>query len=211
MFRKPKPANQKLTARGDTILSVMISVAIIGSVIGTTYHLISSSLRLGRSGQEREHAINVVNTQVERLKTILDLEPDQDQIFKDHPTNFQTPAGGGFGQRFCLDLNESASAAEVPPRPVIVIRVDPDPDPNDPNSSTDPTRNKLHANCQGERIGFPVRDAEPTVEIRYQAKHQTNINDTNRFEVKVSWTAIGSDRREKSVAYYRLHPLLLGP
>ncbi len=210
MFRKPKPASQQPRPRGDTILSVMISVVIIGSVMGTTYHLINSSLRLGRSAQERGHAINVINIQIERLKAVLDLEPDR--IFKDPGMVLSTPPPptGGFGRRFCLTLDKSASTAAIPPRPIIDIRVDASLDTADPNHP-DPTRNILHADCQGVQIGFPVPNAEPRVEIRYQETNLSNTNDTNRFEIKIFWTAIGSSRTEELTAYYRSHPLLLRP
>ena len=106
MFRKPRLADRKPRPRGDTILSVMISVVIIGSVIGTTYHLVNSSLRLGRAGQERSHAVNVIDIQIERIKAVLDLEPDR--IFKDTGGVLNTPPQG-FGDKFCLVLNEIAS------------------------------------------------------------------------------------------------------
>ena len=201
MFRKSKPISQRSSPRGDTILSVMISVVIVGSVIGTTYHLVNSSLRLGRAGQERSYAVNVINIQIERIKAILDTNPKA--IFEDSSTvlNTPNPVLGGFGDEFCLNLNETYSTLSNPVIDVKRAGIGGDPE------------------CQGVGIGFPVENAQPRVEIRYQEKHSDSdimikpklANDRDRFEIVVHWIAIGTDREETLVDYYRSHPLILGP
>ena len=212
MFRKPRLASQKPSPRGDTILSVMISVVIIGSAIGTTYQLVNSSIRLGRSAHERGYAINTVNIQIERVKAVLDTNPDS--IFEDSLGLLGTPATG-FGNKFCLVFKSEAAALDptvdaavlsdeqTGPWPIIYMMV----------AGTDPM-NTSHPDCQnGPEIGFPVVDAEPRVEVEYQkvSASATRPNDTDRFKITVHWTAIGSSRIESLTAYYRSHPLINQP
>lgn len=201
MFRK-RLSGRMPRPRGDTILSVMISVVIVGSVIGTTYYIVNSSLRLGRSAQERSAALNVINTQLERLKALLDVDPDI--IFEDTPPpmGLGVKAASGFGLRFCLTLDEAASALANEPRVVIEVGG------YDPAHPTDPDRSLIDGDCKGRGIGFPVADADAEVEIRYQAVNPSNADDTNRFVIRATWTTIGSDRRESLFDYYRSHPLL---
>ena len=54
---------------GDTIVEVMIALAVIGAVIGTSYAISARSLRLGRQAQERTEALKLVESQVELIKT----------------------------------------------------------------------------------------------------------------------------------------------
>lgn len=213
MIRKTMPTEMKSKRgaspqRGDTILSVMISVVIIGSVISATYYAINRSLSLGRASYERSHASNVASIQLERLKALMDKDPDV--IFEDasginwHKSN--TPPQLGFGHKFCLMLDEANSG----PGTLIF----------DPGLATIPKKhavdpaNEVHDDCKNpDRIHFPSPDAQPRVEIRYQAKHTDQVNkasDNNRFEIAVYWTRIGSDETEELKIYWRSHPLIFG-
>ena len=55
---------------GDTLVEVMIALAIIGSVIAISYSTASRSLRVGRQAQERVEALKLAEGQVESLKLI---------------------------------------------------------------------------------------------------------------------------------------------
>jgi prepilin-type N-terminal cleavage/methylation domain-containing protein len=53
---------------GDTLVEVMIALAIIGAVLGAAYATATRSLRVGRQAQERTEALKLVEGQLERLK-----------------------------------------------------------------------------------------------------------------------------------------------
>lgn len=53
---------------GDTIVEVLIAMAIIGSVLGGAYATATRSLRIGIQAQERSEALKLVEGQLERLK-----------------------------------------------------------------------------------------------------------------------------------------------
>ena len=162
MFAKLKHQNKRPDARGDTILSVLISVVIIGSVISATYFAVNSSLQLGRKSQERERALNAANNQVERIKALLDGD-NKDIIFKDNTPGYlsrilNTPTRG-FGYKFCLVVQGASRKNSL----VMGVQVDDTvPDP------LDPLNNRLHSDCQDpDETGLPA-DAQARIEVRYQ-------------------------------------------
>lgn len=55
---------------GDTLVEVMIALAIIGSVIAISYSTASRSLKVGRQAQERIEALKLAEGQVETLKLV---------------------------------------------------------------------------------------------------------------------------------------------
>ena len=61
---------KKLNQAGDTLVEVMLSVAIIGLVIGASYATSSRALRTGRYAQEQTEALKQAESQIEKLKYI---------------------------------------------------------------------------------------------------------------------------------------------
>ena len=189
-------------SRGDTILSVLISVVIIGSALGVTYYTVNSSFQLGKASQERGFAVDVLNTQIERLKALIDTEPEL--VFDPDPAINEIifdpgadiclltptpPPGIGqcWGPEFCLKHNAANIDREL--QPVILVETTP-------------------ADCSGpQNTGFPVAIAEPVIAIRYLHEHLTNPNDRHRFEIKITWTRTNTDRRVELLYYFRSHPL----
>jgi type II secretory pathway pseudopilin PulG len=55
---------------GDTIIEVMISVAVVAAVLGVSYATANRSLRSGQQAQERGEALKLVESNLERLKYI---------------------------------------------------------------------------------------------------------------------------------------------
>ncbi len=56
--------------RGDTIIEVLLAMTVIGLVLGSSYAIANRSLRIGREAQERTEALKIVETQLERLRTL---------------------------------------------------------------------------------------------------------------------------------------------
>lgn len=65
-FTKPRPLNQ----RGDTIVEVLISIAIVSMILGGAYVMTNRSLQATRGSQERSNALKVVEAQLETLKSV---------------------------------------------------------------------------------------------------------------------------------------------
>ncbi len=70
--------NDMKTQRGDTIVEVMLSMAVIGMVLGFSYSTASRALRTGRFAQEQTEALKLAEGQIERLRHIASL-PDTDR------------------------------------------------------------------------------------------------------------------------------------
>jgi len=58
--------------KGDTIVEVMIVLAILGSALGISYATVNQSLLDTRQAQEAAQAAQIVQTQVEELRTMTD-------------------------------------------------------------------------------------------------------------------------------------------
>ena len=198
------------SARGDTIISVLISVVIIGSVLGITYYVANSSLQLGRASQERSYAINVVSTQIERLKALIDTHPNE--IFDNQTgiiwrdTSSQALPVPGFGKFFCLGHDTTVRG-----RAKIDIIED-----NTPSIYNLPVPSDIPTDCQDAgKLDFPVPDAKPRLTVRYQRQALScgtmyvGCNDRDRFEIKITWIMIGSDRRDEITALLPLASLKL--
>ncbi|MDQ2973687.1 MAG: prepilin-type N-terminal cleavage/methylation domain-containing protein [bacterium] len=59
--------------RGDTIIEVMLSMAIIGLVLAAAYTTASTNLRTSRFTQERTEALKVAESQIEFMKSLEDV------------------------------------------------------------------------------------------------------------------------------------------
>lgn len=58
--------------RGDTIVEVLISIAVISLILGGAYVTTNNSLRAERGAQERTDASKLVESQIEALKNLAD-------------------------------------------------------------------------------------------------------------------------------------------
>lgn len=90
MLKLRHPVITGRAAAGDTIVEVMIAMAILGLVLGTSYATAAQSLQVGRRAQERTEATKLVEAQLEQLKF----------YSKDAAMNiFNTAAGA---RQFCI-------------------------------------------------------------------------------------------------------------
>ncbi len=55
--------------RGDTIIEVLLAMAVLGMVLGTSFGIVNRSLATGRDAQERSEATKLAESQLEKLKT----------------------------------------------------------------------------------------------------------------------------------------------
>lgn len=58
----------KLSTRGDTIVEVLIALAILGFALTTSYSIMNQSLVTARNAQEHSEALEYLNSQVELVR-----------------------------------------------------------------------------------------------------------------------------------------------
>ncbi len=66
---------KRLNGRGDTIVEVLVALAVIGIILVSGYLLASASLRAERSSQEHSEALQVGESQIESIKSYLAANP----------------------------------------------------------------------------------------------------------------------------------------
>lgn len=59
--------------RGDTIIEVLIAIAVASSVLAITYSTMNRNLQISRQSQERTEATKIAQGQIELLRSHLDL------------------------------------------------------------------------------------------------------------------------------------------
>lgn len=76
----------RLTARGDTIVEVLLAIAIVTTVLGGAFLSVNRSFTAGRQSQERGEAIKYAQEQLEKLKQAVK-DPSKN-IFGTGPTPY---------------------------------------------------------------------------------------------------------------------------
>ncbi len=64
--------SRKLGEGGDTIVEVLIAIAVVSMVLGGAYATTNRSLQASRSAQEQGVALRLVESQLEQLKALAD-------------------------------------------------------------------------------------------------------------------------------------------
>ncbi|MDZ7744362.1 MAG: prepilin-type N-terminal cleavage/methylation domain-containing protein [Candidatus Saccharibacteria bacterium] len=72
----------RISERGDTIVEVLIAIAIVSLVLGGAYVSARRSLQMNQRAAERVEASKVVEQQLEKLKTVA-AQPDNDLFASD--------------------------------------------------------------------------------------------------------------------------------
>jgi len=76
---------------GDTIVEVLVCIAVISGVLGTAYAIMNNSVQSNQSSQEHNNALKVAESQLEQLKSRIEAD--------------QTIPGSG--ANFCIYTNQS--------------------------------------------------------------------------------------------------------
>lgn len=58
----------KLESKGDTIVEVLIAIAVISSVLGIAYSIMNKNIQIMQDNQERTTASKLAQTQIEKLR-----------------------------------------------------------------------------------------------------------------------------------------------
>lgn len=85
---------KRLNQAGDTIIEVLLAVAVVGLTIASAYGIASLALRNSRQAQERGEALKIAESQIEGLRAIAANEDSSDDDIVFPTSGFET---------FCLD------------------------------------------------------------------------------------------------------------
>ncbi len=67
---------QKLTERGDTLIEVLVSIAVVSMILGGAFVTANNSLKGNRTAQERQNALKIAESQVEQIKYLAGTSPN---------------------------------------------------------------------------------------------------------------------------------------
>jgi|ERR1700741_1849418 len=73
----------QLKQRGDTIVEVLIAIAVMSGVLGTSYAITSRNSKASQQAQEHSQALKVAETQLEQLKGYLNAGGSTPATFSD--------------------------------------------------------------------------------------------------------------------------------
>lgn len=115
-----------LRERGDTIVEVLISIAVISAVLGGAYVATNRSFLMSRDTQERSAGLKLVESQLEQLKSIIATSPNS--VFGvGVPASFcmtspTTPTDSGNSACFLNSAGSAAAATEEPKYHLMITR-----------------------------------------------------------------------------------------
>jgi|GEM_PF-4220887 len=195
---------KSVSGKGDTIVEVLLCIAIVGAVIAGAYGLASHSLAEGISASEHSQAIKLAEAQVESLKSRQ--RDDQTKTYWQAyfaPANPISPADITAKSNFCLDTTST--------------RMHDSANPNNPDAQWVPQYN-------GNRTdGFTSNNLKATAAAQIDtynpictdtknaatAKYFININilpntdTTPSYLVTVKWLPPGNGPNSQTQIYYR--------
>ena len=195
MKNKIKPFKAlRMSQEGDTLVSIVFSIAAVSFVLVIAYVLISNSLRLGQQAREREQVKNLVQSQVEGLKGLA-FTDNEEEIFSFGPE-----------ETFCL--NEATQ--------IVKKKVDNSGMIEDYDYVSNPDPDLVSMECESFDS---LEAANVAIDINYY-KESPGVppdddlgNDENLFTVTATWDRVGGSgtANEKMVIPVRIHPLRSGP
>jgi type II secretory pathway pseudopilin PulG len=166
---------RRLNNGGDTIIEIMVVLAVLGMAIGISYATASRSLLAARAAQENSEATQLVQAQVEYLRNFAKNPPgDSNDIFLKPPTY---PAS----QLFCIDTTAGAVVA--------------------PASFTGPLSPSTiyPAACQQ---GTPNRYQ---LAISHDNSPDAVGNPVDNFTVTATWDDVQGQGQDTATVVYRVH------
>lgn len=183
-MRKARRATGVRPGRGDTIVEVLISIAIISVVITGAYSIANRSLHQGISASEHTEALNLATGQLEALKF-----REQKSTTADFNSNFANFSAGGY-PNFCLST-AAAGPSDTTNWPPLT-------------NGTNPSSLTLIGVPGGNYNTKCVSPAAPAA-----PKYFININVSQPggtgqplYHITVQWNAIGGGT-DQSQLYYR--------
>lgn len=180
---------------GDTIVEVLIAIAVAAFVIGTSYAIANHSLQTAINARDRGQALNLIEGQIAALK--FRYKTDKANF----PKNFEVPAGfvgPGIAFHFCMDTTWLG--------------------PYDPNTAKEgPQSNTTlnEANANNLALSDPDYNAicKPTVDgttyyldiaaMETAASRVLTGSPTTVYKIEARWAGVGVSQTQQATIYYR--------
>ncbi len=209
MWKKIRRSSLKKNQRGDTLISVVISVAVISFVIVIAYVLVIQGLQLSQQAREREQVRSLVRGQVESLK-YLAIEDDEGKIFKDFKKSGTPVDGAPYG--FCL--GERNSTAELPDIKVGVLKLlaNGEIDMNSAHQTSELSQDVEYGQCE-ELESLVAANVKIKITYDEEGFGDPSIpgDEDHLFTVIATWDRVGGGGEENMVVPIRIHPLRADP
>jgi Tfp pilus assembly protein PilV len=180
--------NPKLL-QGDTIVEVLIAIAVAAFAISTSYAISTRSLQRAITARERNESLNIIQNQIADLK----IRHSSDLSFS---ANFGVPSGAfsvGTYRHFCLDDNAASTG-----------------DPNwprfDNNITSDSQLNTLVLGNPGYNAKCQVTSNSSDYFVDIAAlitSSSQNANNKTVYRISVRWSEVGSGAISQAGVYYR--------
>jgi Tfp pilus assembly protein PilV len=199
MLKVFKPKHQT----GDTIVEVLIAIAIAAFAIGTSYAIANRSLQQAITARERNQAVNIIQSQIAALK--IRYTYDKTAFQSDDPakgfvvrsTTVNPPASQlpYTDLHFCLVENSASPQDPTNPWARQVNPFNTDSDANNISPS-----NKYNPKCvhNSGSVNYFV-----DISAQITASSQNSVNRTV-YKFVLRWDQAGNSDQAQSVVYYRL-------
>jgi type II secretory pathway pseudopilin PulG len=198
-----KILSNKQKTRGDTIVEVLMSIAIVGAVIAGAYALASRSLAEGVSASEHSQAIKLAESQIEALKSRQRDAATRRDIWTQYfaPANPINPATINNLSNFCLDT----TATDMLSAGVAAANWLPQYNGNRPSGLFTSDNMQATTPTQNDTYNVVCTDTKNIATAKFFINTQLlpNTATTPSYIVTVKWTPAGGGPVSKTQIYYR--------
>jgi len=195
MIRKIPERFTKLVRRqtGDTIVEVLIAIAVAAFAIGTSYAIANKSIQRAITARERNEATNSIQSQISALKFREKFDPAGFNSTFGVPTSF---AGTGTARHFCLNTQSSGPTDTVNQWGPYI------------NNVNDTSANTLSVGSSGYFDKCRITSANGTdyyidISAMVTTASRSTANNPTVYRVIVRWISV-SGALQQSIIYYRI-------
>jgi type II secretory pathway pseudopilin PulG len=178
--------------RGDTIVEVLIAIAVAAFAIGTSYAIASRSIARAISARERNEATNLIQSQISALKFRQIKDPDGFNEAFGVPSAF---IGTGTARHFCLNSQSQGPGDTANQWAPYVNNVD------DVSAGTLTTgASAYNTNCAPSPGGD---NYYIDISAMVTAASQSVPGNRSVFRVSVRWSEASTGLTQQALVYYR--------
>jgi type II secretory pathway pseudopilin PulG len=178
---------------GDTIVEVLIAIAVAAFAIGTSYAIANRSIQRAITARERNEATNTIQSQISALKFREKFDPAAFNSTFGVPTSF---AGTGTARHFCLNTQSTGPSDSVNQWGPYV------------NNVTDSSADTLSVGSSGYFDKCRISTANGTeyyidISATVTTASRSTANNPTVYRAIVRWMSVTGEL-QKSIIYYRI-------